>query len=103
MTALTGVVRMPRQLGLMRLVTVAAGDAVRVHAALQKRSVLVDLTVNLSVVEIESFVEQRRTVAVGERAAGVDLVGQLGPSGVTARAHLDLYMRRTRLIAVPDA
>src|SRR5215471_13094058 len=99
MTALAGIVRMPRQLGLMRLVTVAAGDAVRVHAALQKRSVFVDLAVDLSVSEIEPFVEQRRTVAVGERAAGLDLVCQLRTSGMAARAHLDLHVRRTRLIA----
>ena len=49
-------------LEVVRVVAIGAAHALRVHLALQKRSVLVDLVQDLPVGVVETLVEQRRAV-----------------------------------------
>jgi hypothetical protein len=48
---------------------VTAGDSLLVHPALQKRSVDVNLILNLPIGVVERFLQQCRTVGVHQRAS----------------------------------
>src|SRR5262249_27025022 len=57
------------QRSAVRLVAVAAGDAGRVHAALEERAPRVDFVALLPVGPVERRREQRRQVVIEERPA----------------------------------
>ena len=67
------------QLAAMRLVAIAAGDACRVHLALQERTPVVDFVALLPIGMVERRAEQRRPVVIEERLAGRVTVGDLPP------------------------
>ena len=84
------------QLLAVRVVAVGAGDALRVHAALQERAVVVDLVAHLPVGVVEIRLEQRDTIGVAERRAGMPGVVELAAPRVASRAGLDLAARGSR-------
>ncbi len=59
----------------MWIVAIATGDPGLVHEALHERAVNIDLVFNLAICEIQGFVEQCKSVRVGERFA-VFIVGR---------------------------
>ena len=81
------------QLRAVRLVAVAAGHALRVHAAREERAPVVDLVALLAVGVIEAGRQQRRHVVIRERLAGVVAVGELAAARVALRADVDLRVR----------
>ncbi len=87
------------QLLAVRIVAIGAGDAVRVHPALQERAVVEDLVAHLPVGVIQTGLEQRRTKGVGEAPARGVLVAELAAPRMAARAGFDLARRLARLRA----
>jgi hypothetical protein len=87
----------------MRIVTVRARHAVRVHLALQERTVFVDLVFDLAVCKVQILVKQRRPESIGQRLAGASLVCQLGAPCMAARARFDFNARRARCVPVRNA
>src|SRR5262252_7752788 len=77
----------------MRIVAIGAGDAFRIHPALDERSPLVDLVANLAVGVVQARVEPREPVRVLQRLAGGDLVGDPGRAGVANGARHNLARR----------
>jgi hypothetical protein len=77
----------------MRIVAIAAGDAMAVHTALPERTVLIYLTLNLSVREIQRIVENGRSMGVGEQQPGLIPVSQYRAPGMAMCAHLDFGVR----------
>src|SRR5271169_544029 len=72
------------------VVAVPAGDASVVHAALEKRSVFVNLVLLLPVGEVEPLLEERWAVGVQERPTVNVVVRHRGSPGMTTSASLDL-------------
>ena len=62
----------------MRIVTIAAGHARLIHAALQEGSVHVDFTLDLPIGVIQALIEQRRHVSICQRLAKFVLLGERG-------------------------
>src|SRR6516165_2954579 len=85
------------KLTAVRLVTIAAGHAVRIHFALEKRSPVVDLIVLLPVGVIERIGEKRRPVVIEKYLAGRIAVGDLAATRMTLRTNIDLALGRTWL------
>ena len=88
------------QLQRVRLVTVRAGDSLRVHPALHERAPVVDLVAHLPVVPVEIVVEERQSMGVERRLAVDVVVGDAAGAAVATRAHLDLAGRRPRRAAL---
>src|SRR5262245_66074281 len=78
------------KLQAVRVVAVAAGDARRVHLALEERAVLVDLVVDLTVGEIETLIEERRTMGVEQRMSVGVALDQATAARVAAGAGFEL-------------
>jgi hypothetical protein len=91
------------ELEAVRLVAVAAGDALVEHAALEERAVLVYLVADLAVGEVEALVEVDDAVAVADRVAGDGARRQRPAARMADRAGLDLPGRRTRRLAAAVA
>src|SRR5262245_57846464 len=87
------------QLSAVRIMAVAAGDAVRVHFALQERTPVVDLASLLTVGVIQRIREQCRTVVVEQWLARLVAVRDLATQPVTLRADTDLTFGQARLRA----
>ena len=87
------------QLSAMRVVAVAASDAVRVHLALQKRPPIVNLAALLAVAVVKERGEERRAIMVKQRLARFVSLRELAAPRMTLRAHLDLALGRARLRA----
>ena len=88
------------QLQRVRLVTVRAGDSLRVHPALHERAPVVDLVAHLPVVPVETVLEQCQPVRVLRRLAVDIVVGDAARAAVAPRARLDLAGRRPRRTAL---
>ncbi len=88
--ARTEVVAFRFELSAVRVVAVAAAHAARVHQALQERSVLVDLGVDLTIRVVQALVERGGQEAVEKRPAVGDLGANLRAPRVARRAALDL-------------
>ena len=84
------------QLGAVRLVAIAAGDAGREHLALLERAVIVDLVEHLPVGVIEPAPERRDHVGVGQRAARDPVLRERAAAGVAEAAGLDLLANERR-------
>src|SRR5215211_5127975 len=78
------------QLGAVRLVAIAAGDAGREHLALLERAVIVDLVAHLPVGVIEPAGKRRNDVRIGKRAARDPVLGKPGAARVAQPARLGL-------------
>ena len=87
----------------MRLVAVGAGDAGRVHPALQERAVDEHLAVDLAVSVVQRRVEQRGAVAVEQRLADRVPVAEWRAAGMTGSAHLGFGACGQRRHALGDA
>ena len=96
-------VRRALDLQVVRVVAVRAGDAGRVHLALEERAVLVDLVLDLAVGEVEALLEERRPVRLQERLAVDVVVGDDRAPRVAPRAGLDLGARGAGDAALRDA
>src|SRR6266566_5854016 len=90
----TEAIALGQQLRAVRVVTVRAGDAGGMHAALQERAVLVDLAVDLSVGVIETRLEQRRQIAVEVGLARHWALGDHFAARVTCGTSLELGRRQ---------
>ncbi len=84
------------------VVAVATRDARGVHAALEERAVLEDLVLDLSVGEVEVFLEERHAVGVEDGPAMDVVLAQHRAPAVTAGAGLDLRLRRPGHAAACD-
>ena len=73
---------------------VALGDASTVHLALQKRPVLIHLTLDLAIGIIEALLQQRRTMSIHERSAVHIAVVEEAAPGMAAGTRFDLETRR---------
>jgi hypothetical protein len=78
------------QLGTVRIVTIAAGDAGRVHPALLERAVIIDLIEHLPVRLVESLCQRRDEMRVGKRPSGHPIFGDQPATRVAEPAGLDL-------------
>ena len=74
----------------VRIVAVAAGHALRVHAALQERGIGVHLVLLLAVGEEQSPREQRGIVRVQQLAGAGGPVGERGAPGMALAAGVNL-------------
>ena len=63
------------QLGAVRVVAIAAGDACCVHLALLERAVIIDLIEHLAVGLVEPLGERSDEMRVGERPPGHPIFG----------------------------
>ena len=79
------------------VVAVRAGDALRVHPALEERAPVVDLVPHLAVGVVEPVLEEGRAVRLREELPGAVLLGQEPPPGVAAGAGLHLEPRLEEL------
>ena len=77
-------------LQVVGVVAVRAGDALRVHPALEERAPVVDLVAHLPVRVVEPLVEEGRAVRFREQLPRPVLLGQEPPPGVAAGAGLHL-------------
>ena len=78
------------QLGAVRVVAVAAGDAGREHLALLERAVIVDLVEHLPVGGIEARGKRRDGVGFGQPAPRNPILGELAAARMAEAAGLDL-------------
>ncbi len=100
------------QLSAVRVVAIAASDALVVHAALQERTVFEDLALDLPIDEIQRRIQQSDTLAVSDRLAVGRLFIERCAEPVTAGAgfHFAVLIARplphhqlTLLIVMPVA
>src|SRR6476659_6072010 len=84
------------QLATVRVVAVAAGDAVRVHPALQERAPDVDFVALLAVGVIERPPEQRRAIVIEERLTRRVTFENLAAARVALRTHLNFSLAGAR-------
>ena len=89
-TLVADAVALGAQLQRMRLVAVAAGDALREHLALAKRGVVVDLVQHLAVGLEQARLQQGRHVRLEELLAGAPAFGDPGAAGMADAAGLEL-------------
>ena len=87
------------QLLRVRIVAVAAGDAGRVHPALQPRAPDEHLVLLLPVGVIQPWHQQRRQVVIHERSSGLVPFGDLGATRMALRADFDFALGGARLAA----
>ena len=90
LTAGADPVRRAGHLEVVRVVAIRTAHALRVHLALEKGSVLVDLVPDLPVGVVQALVEERRAMRLQERLAVGVLRGDDRAPRVTAGAGLDL-------------
>jgi hypothetical protein len=88
------------QLSRMRVMTVAAGDALGEHAALEKGAVVVHLVAHLAVVPVQPLLEQRDEIAVADRASRRMVLRDLAAARVALCAGCDLAGRVARTAAL---
>src|SRR6186997_3314695 len=93
MTLRAGRVSGGAQLRGVRIVAVAARDALLVHAALRERAVVVHLVPLLAVGPVEPGLEQRDAETVVNGVRRRHGIGELRPAGMAAGARLDLAIR----------
>jgi hypothetical protein len=77
MTSTTELVGLRTDFRSVSFVAVAAGDAVRVHPALEKRSVFVHFVADLTICEVEILVEEGGPVARDQRPLDPIVVAEL--------------------------
>ena len=82
------------RLRAVRLVAIAAGHALRVHAAREERTPVVHLVALLAVRMIQTGRQQRRRVVIRERLPGVIAIRELSAPRMALRAHVDLVVGR---------
>ncbi|MGZ9112519.1 MAG: hypothetical protein ACXW3X_15970 [Rhodoplanes sp.] len=82
------------QLGAVRVVAIAAGDARSKHFALLERAVIVDFVALLAVGVIEPARDRRDVVRVGQRPSGNPALGKRAAARMTEPAGLDLFADR---------
>ena len=92
-----------RDVQAVRVVAVSARDAGLVHAALQERTVFVNLVLLLAVGVIQMLVEQRRFVRLHEGTPGNVILRQRAAPCVTTRAGFELSGRLAGFVATRDA
>ena len=90
MALLTERVALGPKLLTVRIVAVAAAHAFGKHAALQEGAPVVDLVLHLTIGMVQAAGQQAAVKPRSERLAGMDIVTDLRPTGMTARAGLDL-------------
>src|SRR5262249_56712830 len=78
------------QLGAVRLMTIAAGDAGLEHPALLERAVIVNLVEHLPVRLIEALPQRRDSMGVGQRAARDPVLRKAPPERMAQTARVDL-------------
>src|SRR5262245_45384313 len=84
------------QLGAVRLMTIAAGDAGLEHPALLERAVIVDLVEHLPVRVIKALPQRRDRMSVGQRAAGDPVLGEAAAERMAQTAGFDLLANQRR-------
>ena len=89
-TLVADAVALRPQLERMRLVAVAAADALREHLALAERGVVVDLVQHLAVGLEQAGLEEARHVRLEELLPGAPAFGDLGAAGMADAAGLEL-------------
>ena len=62
-------IRTGYQRGRMRVVTITASHACRVHATLQERAIDIDFVANLAIVKVQRLVKQGDPMGIGQRLA----------------------------------
>ena len=87
----------------VRVVAIGAGDAGRVHLALQERAVFVDLVLDLSVSLIELRFQEGQAMGLGEWPPGRVALRECAAAGVAAGAGLDLGMVGAGAVSREDA
>src|SRR5271170_2481011 len=78
----------------MRIVTIAAGNALRKHPALLERAIIVDFVLHLPVGMIEPAAEGRYRMGFGERLAGLPVLGKFAAPRVTQSTGLNFPAQR---------
>ena len=89
-----GVVAGKPQLGAVRIVAIAAGDARGEHLALLERAVIIDFVALLAVGVIEPAGDRRNAVRVGQRPSGNPIFGKRAAARMAEPAGLDLLAHR---------
>ena len=89
------------QPGTVRIVAVAAGDALGEHLALLERAVIVDFILHLPVGEIEAAGERRDDMRVRQPLAGDPILRDRPAAGVAEAAGLDLLAQDRRRRGAP--
>ncbi len=84
------------QFSRMRLMAVAAYDALCIHQALFERMVVEDLVFHLTVVFEQFFNQERRQMRIQERLARTPILMDFAAARMTVRAKLDFVRDRAR-------
>ena len=81
----------------MWVVAVRAGHTCRVHTALQKRGVRIDLVALLAVDMIEARIDERRAEGIKKLSRLCGIVRELVPPGMASGTGFDLLVGRADL------
>ena len=84
------------QVQAMRVMAIAAGDPLLMHAALEKRPVDIYFIENLSVAVIEGRCDQGRGIVIEKISCGVRAFRQSTPARMTSRARIDFCICASR-------